>query len=34
MTLRGYQPLPASCQAIYSFDLTTYELKAGEHHHL
>ena len=27
MTLRGYQPLPASCQAIYSFDLQTYELK-------
>lgn len=27
MTLRGYQPLPASCQGIYSFDLKTYELK-------
>lgn len=27
MTLRGYQPLPASCQGIYSFDLDTYELQ-------
>ncbi|MEI3229357.1 MAG: GLUG motif-containing protein [Lachnospiraceae bacterium] len=27
MTLRGYQPLPASCQGIYSLDLKTNELK-------
>lgn len=27
MTLRGYQQLPASCQAIYSLDLKTYELQ-------
>jgi hypothetical protein len=27
MTTRGYQPIPASYQGIYSFDLETYELQ-------